>query len=141
MLVGITAVSNAQKNVPTVAGAYTLSNDSYVYYWGNATDTLVASDTLAIVLRVRGSVSRDLSFGLLTTKVSGTVTNNFVFYYSMDGSNWTSTGDTIANSNASTNLQVKNLDDFNYPYLKLQSITGATEQKAWYKLYAISRDE
>lgn len=141
MLVSMAAMVNAQKNVATVSGAKELPSDSYVSYWGATTDTLVESDTLSMVLRVRGNTVRDLTFGLLTTKVSGTVTNDFVFYYSMDGANWTSTGDTLKNDNASTNLNTVNIDDFNYPYLKVQSITGAIAQKAWYKLYAISRNE
>jgi len=141
MLVSMAAMVNAQTNVATVSGAKELPSDSYVSYWGAKTDTLVASDTLSMVLRVRGNTVRDLTFGLLTTKVSGTVTNDFVFYYSMDGANWTSTGDTLKNNNASTNLNTVNIDDFNYPYLKVQSITGSTAQKAWYKLYAISRNE
>lgn len=142
VLLSVVFVSTAQTPIAgKVAGSVYLQENTYAYYLGATTDTLVASDTLSLVFRVTGQTSRDLNFGLLTTKVTGTVTNNWVFYHSMDGANWSSTGDTIKNSNASTNIQYKNLDDFNYPYLKLQSITAETTQKAWYKVFVISRNE
>jgi hypothetical protein len=121
----------------------TLNENSYGSFWGATNDTLGASDTIAVALRVRGKVVRDLTFQLHVTKVSGTVTNNFVFKYSMDGEEYTTTGDTIKCSNASTGLvsSPKNFDDYSYPYLKLEGISGATAQKARYKLWAISRDE
>jgi hypothetical protein len=142
-LIGIVAMSNAQTAITgKVAGSLYLEANTYVYYWGAATDTLVASDTLSLDLRVRGEVARDITLGLYVTKVSGTVSNSFVVYSSIDGVNYTSTGDTITLSNASTGLAgTVNLDDYNAPYLRIKGVAGATAQKAWYKLFAISRNE
>lgn len=142
-LIGIVAMSNAQTAISgKVTGSLYLESNSYVYYWGATTDTLVASDTISLNLRVRGDVVRDITLGLYATKVSGTVSNSFVIYSSIDGANYTTTGDTITLSNASTGLAgTINLDDYNAPYLKIIGIAGATAQKAWYKLYAINRNE
>lgn len=142
-LIGIVAMSNAQTAISgKVTGSLYLEANSYVYYWGATTDTLVASDTISLNLRVRGEVVRDITLGLYVTKVSGTVSNSFVVYSSIDGTNYTSTGDTITLSNASTGLAgTVNLDDYNAPYVKIVGISGATAQKAWYKLYVINRNE
>ena len=132
----------AQVNVATTATAKTLSQDTYVYFLGATTDTLVASDTITLDLRVKGINTPNVCIGLYLTKVSGTVTNSFITYYSMDGTNWTSTGDTLTNTNASTGLKwTINYDDYVYPYLRIRGIAGATAQKAWYKVYAINRGE
>lgn len=117
-----------------------LRDNAYGSFWGNAADTLVASDTLDIVLRVRGAKTRDLRFGLELTKVSGTVTNDFFFAGSMDNVVYTDI-DTIANSNASSGTTEMRLDNFNYPYLRIRGIAGATAQKASYELFYISRDD
>ena len=132
----------AQTQVATVNGALYLPENSYVYYWGATTDTLIASDDITLNLRVRGSATHNIAIVLYATKVSGTVTNTFVTYYSMDGVNYTSTGDTITLSNASTGLKgTINLDDYPYPYLRIKGAAGATAQKAYYKVFAISRAE
>jgi len=114
--------------------------DAYGSYWATAADTLVASDTLDIVIRVRGSSTRDINFGLELTKVSGTVSNNFFFAGSMDNVVFTDL-DTIAYSDASSGTTEKRLDNFNYPYLRVRGIAGATAQKASYELFYISRDD
>jgi hypothetical protein len=112
------------------------SKDRYVYH------TLIAYDDITLNLRVRGSATHNIAIVLYATKVSGTVTNTFVTYYSMDGVNYTSTGDTITLSNASTGLKgTINLDDYPYPYLRIKGAAGATAQKAYYKVFAISRAE
>lgn len=142
-LIGIVAMSNAQTAISgKVTGSLYLESNSYVYFWGATTDTLIASDDITLDLRVRGDVVRDITLGLYVTKVSGTVTNSFVVYSSIDGTNYTSTGDTITITNASTGLAgTINLDDFNAPYLRIKGVAGATAQKAWYKLYVINRNE
>ena len=123
-----------------LAGSSYLPEDSYVYYWGAATDTLIASDTITVILRAKGSEARNIGIGLYGTKVSGTVTNAFYVSYSMDGVTFTNT-DTITNTNASKGLLgTVNLVNSVYPYIRIQGISGATAQKAWYNLYVISRD-
>lgn len=134
----VASVSYAQTNVGTVSGSKTLAQDSYVYYLGKTTDTLGASDTLDLLLRVTGSDVPQLGLGLYVTKVSGTVTNNFILQSSMDGVNFTNV-DTIKLSNASTGMNMKALTNYNYPYLRIRGISGATDQKAYYKVYAINR--
>lgn len=135
-------IVNAQTNVSTVAGAKDLAQNTYVYYFGATTDTLIASDDITLDLRVRGEFSPNVALGLYMTKVSGTVTNTWVTYYSMDGVTYTTTGDTITMTNASTGLKgTINLDDYPYPYLRFKGVAGAVTQKAWYKVYAINRAE
>lgn len=134
-------VANAQTSVSSqVDGSLTLSENSYVYFWGAATDTLIESDTITVILRARGSEVRNIGLGLYVTKVSGTVTNAFYVSYSMDGVTFTDT-DTITLTNASTGLAgTVNIANSVYPYIRIQGIAGATAQKASYKLFAISRD-
>lgn len=134
----VASVSYAQTNAGTVSGSKTLAQDSYVYYLGKTTDTLVANDTLDLLLRVTGSDVPQIGIGLYVTKVSGTVTNNFILQSSMDGVNFTDV-DTIKLSNASTGMNMKALTNYNYPYLRIRGISGASAQKAYYKVYAINR--
>jgi len=134
----VASVSYAQTNVGVVSGSKPLAQDTYVYYLGKTTDTLVKNDVLDLLLRVTGSDVPQLRIGLYVTKVSGTVTNNFYLQGSMDGTNFTNI-DTIKLSNASTGMYEKSLSDFNYPYLRIHGVSGAIEQKAYYKVYAINR--
>lgn len=132
----------AQTTVNQTATSKSSLQGDYVYYWGATTDTLVASDDITLDIRVKGEGTPNIGLMLYVTKVSGTVTNSFVLYYSMDGVNYTTTGDTITLSNASTGVAgTVNLDDFVYPYLRIKGVAGATAQKAWYKLYLINRKE
>ncbi len=134
----VASVSYAQTNVGVVSGSKPLAQDTYVYYLGKTTDTLVANDTLDLLLRVTGSDVPQLGIGLYVTKVSGTVTNNFILQSSMDGVNFTNV-DTIKLSNASTGMNVKLLPNYNYPYLRIRGVSEAIAQKAYYKVYAINR--
>jgi len=122
-----------------------LRDGTYGYIWGDsASDTLVASDSLTHTFRVRGSETLDLFFQLYATKVSGTVTNNFIFYGAMaDVEAYYTPIDTISLSDASTGpiVDTVRLHDFNYPFLKVQGEAGATAQNAWYQLWFISRNE
>ena len=122
----------------------TLYPSTYGYVWGDPTaDTLIQSDTIDYTFRVRGEGVLDLRFGLYVEKVSGTVTSNFIFAGAMaDTAAWYQDLDTIALSNVSSGLGGEvNLDDFNYPFLRIRSITTATAQKASYLLEYISRYE
>ena len=134
----VASVSYAQTNVGVVSGSKPLAQDTYVYYLGAKTDTLVASDTLDLLLRVTGADVPQIGIGLYVTKVSGTVTNNFYLQSSMDGVNFTNV-DTIKLSNVDTVMKMKTLTNYNYPYLRIRGISGATDQKAYYKVYAINR--
>jgi len=130
-------------NSVSAQGSGTIRANTLGYVWGTAADTLIQSDTLDYTFRVRGEHPLDLNFGLYVAKTSGTVTSNFIFAGSMvDSASWYTNIDTIALSNVSTGKGGEvNLDDFNYPYLRVRSITSATAQKAAYQLYYISREE
>ena len=134
----VASVSYAQTNVGVVSGSKLLAQDTYVYYLGKTTDTLVENSTLDLLLRVTGSDVPQIGIGLYVTKVSGTITNNFILQSSMDGVNFTNI-DTIKLSDASTGMYVKLLSNYNYPYLRIHGVSGATAQKAYYKVYAINR--
>jgi hypothetical protein len=131
---------NAEAQKRTWTG--TLKGDSYGSLLGvSARDTLVASDTIIYSLRISDANVLDINLGLYTTKVSGTVTNNWFLDYSMDNATWTRLDTLAALSNASTGMTVKRLENFNYPYLRVYALAGATTQKAHYKLwYIIRRD-
>lgn len=116
-------------------------DNTYSFVWGTAADTLVANDSLTIDLRVQGAGARDLNFGLEITKVSGTVTNDFKFWGSMDGVNYTDSLNVIENSDAASGTVTKRLDNFNYPYLRVEGSAGGTAQKASYKLFYINRED
>lgn len=135
----VASVSYAQTNAGTVRGSKTLAQDTYVYYLGAETDTLGKSDTLDLLLRVTGADVPQIGIGLYVTKVSGTVTNKFYFQSSMDGVNFTNV-DSIQLSDApDKGMYMKTLTNYNYPYLRIRGCSGATAQKAYYKVYAINR--
>lgn len=116
---------------------------SYGSIWGTVNDTLVESDTMSYVFRVKSNTVLDMNFGLDVTKVSGTVTNKFYFYPSYDGTAFLGAIDSITNTDAATgfNLDDVDLDDFNYPFIKVEGISPATAQKASYLLWYIVREE
>lgn len=121
--------------------ATTIRENFYGSFGGTAADTLVASDTLQLLVRVQGNAVRDIRLAMNMTKTSGTVTNNFFISGSMDGTNWDTDLDTIAYSNASTGVTHVRLENFNYAYLRIRGIAGATAQKASYRLYYINRED
>lgn len=116
----------------------TIRQPDYVSFWGTAADTLVASDSLTLTLRIRGTNRSQIDMALAITKVSGTVTNNFFIKGSMDGITYFDI-DTIANSDAATSIVYNSMADWNYPYMMIRGEAGATAQKASYKLWWINR--
>lgn len=148
LLALITLFAGAQWYAPTkMANKTTASNPAsfdcpdYVYFWGTTNDTLIASDTITQVIRVRGDGLIQLKPQITVTKVSGTVTNNIFISASMDGTNWTAI-DTVAYSNTATATAVLTDPDytnFNWAFLRFQGIAGATTQKAWYKVILLGR--
>ena len=130
LLVGMTGF--AQEDLSTYASAKGT-------FWSSA-DTISESESVSYVFRIKGANVMDLQFQLLTTKISGNVTQNIIFSGSNDGTTYTNL-DTIANSNASTNTQFLNLDDFNYSYLKVSFTNSATAQSAWFQCWYSFREE
>lgn len=114
---------------------------------GSTTDTLVESDTLTYIVRVKCDDVMDIASALEVHKSSGTVTNTWTIYGAFDvttspiTTNWDSVG-TYGLSDAADGLfTYEDLDDFNYPYLIFQAISGATAQSAFYTIwYSIRRE-
>ena len=129
--------------MPADAQDITLTRPTYTEFLGAATDTLIESETLSYTVRLKGTHVYDINAALEITKVSGTVTNNWLVYYSMDGTNFVASGDTLAiNSDASTSVVAAlDLDDWNYPYIRFSSTAPATAQKASYGIHFICRYE
>jgi len=117
----------------------TTSGEASGTFWTSA-DTIAESESQQISIRVKGSSVMDLQFQLKTTKVAGTVTQNIIFSGSNDGTTYTPI-DTIANSNASTNTQFMNLDDFNYSYVRVTFTNSVTAQTAWFQCWYSFREE
>ena len=117
---------------------------NFVYIWGASTsDTVVASQTKTASIRVYGDNVTQLNMRLSTTKISGTVTNNVLFYGSFDGTTLDVPIDTIVNTNVSTGYKYvtpSRWTAFNYPYLIVKIVAPATAQKAWYRLDFIGRE-
>ena len=131
-------IGNAQTEITSnVSGAKFLPNNQYGYYWGTTADTLKASATKTLVLRVKGEKVRDLSFA---TELTDSITGNFIFYKSMNGVLFEATGDTIKYANVMATKSI-NLDDYSYPYLKVTITAGGGTDDSKLKLYYISRDE
>jgi len=129
------AISTAQTHNTT----QTTVNDVSGSFWSSA-DTIAQSESMQRVIRVKSANVMDLQFQLKTTKVSGTVTQDIIFAGSNDGTTYVNL-DTIANSNASTNTQFLNIDDFNYSYLKVSFTNSETAQLAWFQIWYSFRYE
>jgi hypothetical protein len=105
-------------------------------------DTLLESDTIVYDFTLNGANPFMIDVNLKVVKVSGTVTSNFLFYKTLDGVNYTATGDTIVLSNVSgTTYNWKQLTNANWKGFKLQAITGVTAQKAAYNLQYCIRSQ
>jgi len=105
-----------------------ISEPYYKVIWGTTADTLTNADTLTFVYRVRGSQTMDINMKLYNDRISGTVAGTLISYQSIDGVNYEATGDTITVSTASDAMDSEelDLDNFNYPYLKLIFLQSGT---------------
>lgn len=114
-----------------------ITNVTYQYLYGSSSDTLSNADTLNFVYRIRTVNELDINIGLYSDWVSGTAGGTLIGYYSMDGVNYVSLGDTITVASLEADaFDSEQLDylDFNYPYLKLtylQSGTAVTVPKIY----------
>lgn len=114
-----------------------MSRQTYEYIWGTTLDTLTNADTLNFVYRVSGTTTMDINVGLYSDFVSGTAGGTLIGYYSYDGVNYFSLGDTITVSSLTADaFDSEQLDyaDYNYPYLKLiylQTGTAVTIPRAY----------
>lgn len=130
-------VSFAQTKPTEVSPNDYMRNATYEYVWGTSLDTLTNADTLAFVYRVMGVNTMDINVGLYSDFVSGAAGGTLIGYYSYDGVNYFSLGDTITVSSLTADaFDSEQLDyaDYNYPYLKLiylQTGTAVTIPRAY----------
>lgn len=113
--------------------------DSYIYEadYAYVTDSLNDVDTTLYVFRVKGLETENFTIKLYLDWVSGTAGGVLTALYSIDGVNYTAV-DTVITASAVTadvmDAETIDLDDFLYPYLKLQYIqsgTAITRPKIW----------
>lgn len=106
-------------------------------FWGATVDTVKTSgQRLSEVIRVKSPSAMDLQFQVNFTKISGTVTGTkVVFLYSNDNSTWVR-ADSVNLAGDASAVHFKNIDDFNYSYIKLWGIgigsNGLTRIKVYY---------
>lgn len=139
LIISIWAFAAFAQTTPTevTPDAY-LVDASYKNIWGTTSDTLTNADTLNFVYRVKGINNMDINVGLYSDWVSGTAGGTLIGYYSYDGTNYFSLGDTITVASLTADaFDSENLDytDYNYPYLKLtylQTGTAVTLPKLYF---------
>lgn len=71
----------------------------------------------------------------VVTKISGTVAGTVVLYGSLDGINYVSTGDTLANTNITTNTTIWFVQPSKYLYYRARAVgvgTMAASFKCWF---------
>jgi hypothetical protein len=134
----IVCATNEAKSQALTSSMYTIDGSAYGYFYGATTDTLIASGYRIQPIRMKGDNMFIIDLQLTCTKVSGTVTNKLYIEKSMDNSNWTKV-DSIVLTGASSGVSYKQIDSWNYPYLRLNHVAPATVQKAYYKIWYVAR--
>lgn len=122
---------------------YTLTtlDDVSGSFWSTADTIVTSGKRVAEVIRVRSAGAMDLQFQCNITKVSGTVTGTkIVFLYSNDNSTWVRADSVLLAGDASA-VHFKNIDDFNYSYIKLWAIGVGSSAKTTMKVYYSFRKE
>lgn len=122
-------MANAQ--VTWTQGTIDVTTSKSGELWGTGThDTILTTDiTTQYVFRLRGEKPFDLSFQTAITKVSGTVTASYVaFEGSNDGVTYVLV-DSVKLGGDATALKWRNLDDFNYSYLRVKGVGVGTAGK------------
>lgn len=92
--------------------------------WGTSThDTILTTDiTTQYIFVIRGPKPVDLTFQTTFTKVSGTVTASYVEWLgSNDGVTYVQVDSVKLGGDAGI-VKWKNIDDFNYSYLKVKGV-------------------
>lgn len=99
--------------------------------WTKSADSLLNTTPVNLTMAVRGSYDHAV-FGLVVTKVSGTVNGNAKLYGSVDGTNYQlirGTADTLDLTDVATNVKIWEMDSIKYPYYKI-TVTGVGTMKA-----------
>lgn len=104
---------------------------------------LVAGDTVVNTGSVTKTISVSAGYSAIgvqpvITKISGTVAGTAVLYYSLDGTNFTSTGDTLALTNVTTNSKVFGKVGAPGTYYRVVA-TGTGTMAAQLRLYYVLR--
>jgi hypothetical protein len=117
-----------------------IKGPTWGYFWGTASDTLNASDTLTKIIRIIGDGYMSGEFALNCVKTSGMVTNKFIFSKSIAYPYKWEKVDSIVNTGISSGtLTAKLLANWNAPFMKIEGISGATAQRAVYEMFFIMR--
>lgn len=129
--IGFAIVSMAQSAPTQITPDGYITQPLYQYIFGTTADTMTNADTSTFVYRVKGNSTLDFNMQLYIDFVSGSSGGTVITYRSIDGNDYTATGvgDTITFSTITADaLQstVIDLDNFNFPYLKLIFIQAGT---------------
>jgi hypothetical protein len=136
--VAIGMIANAQANVWTQA-TITVNNSAAGTLWATGHDTASTGvSTTQYIFILRGAKPFDITFQTLFTKVSGTVTATYLeFLGSNDGVTYVQVDSVKLGGDASI-TKWKNIDDFNYSYLKARAVgvgtIGITKLDAYYSI-------
>lgn len=97
-------------------------------------DTVTNTGTSFHTITVSGTFNSGL-IQFVGTKISGTVAGTAILYGSVDGTNYVSLGDTLTQTNVTTNTKVWSNVRPNYPYYKVV-VTGSGTMAQQTKCYA-----
>ncbi len=91
----------------TVAFQFTKAQGNFSHTTSNSTGAVVNTGIDTSTYTLYKSYTH-VAVQPKVTKVSGTVAGTSILYYSVDGSNWIATGDTLTNTNQTTNTTIWN---------------------------------
>lgn len=142
LIICITGYSQNALDSTRIGGIWVkaIKGPMYGYFWGTASDTLNASDTLTKIIRVMGDGYMTGEFALKIIKISGTLTNKFYFSKSVSYPYSWELVDSVVNTNASSGVvAAKVLSNWNAPYMKVEGISSETTQRGAYEMFFIMR--
>ena len=126
-------VSTAQTHPYTL----TTIDDCKGTFWAN-TDTLVDSESIQNIIRVKSNKVMDLQFQIVFQELSGAATATLTWLGSNDGVTFVAIS--AASAATSSGSVWAAVDDFNYSYIKLlMTVTGT--QTSCFKGYYSFREE
>jgi hypothetical protein len=118
---------------------YTLTTygDCKGSFWAN-TDTLVDSESIQNIIRVKGNNVMDLTFQVVFQELSGAATATLTWLGSNDGVTFVAIG--AASASTGTESVWANVDDFNYSYIKLLMTVTGTETSTFNCFYSFREE-
>ena len=128
------------KSQTTVTTTSSIINSGLGVLWGAGTGHIVetSDSTLQHIFRIKSEKALDINSMTTFTKVAGTITGTYIgFYGSNDGTTYVLVDSCELAGNASA-VKWKNLDDFNYSYLRMTCVgvgeSGRTRVKVNYSI-------